>query len=215
MKKLILAGIIFMALVSIVQASPADMNISGSLEETHQSENIGFVESQDIAEQDCIIIDDGIHDIRTSWALSEEKKYIDLSRMKSGTASRSISTITAASYTLSFDMAGNPECPPDEKVLMVYWGDQPAYGPYSYSATKPGGWVTITLDDLPGKDGATELTFDDVSDPSSACGAALDNISVTSKVLVPVPEFPNMALPAGLIIGFIGSVIYVRNTREQ
>jgi hypothetical protein len=125
---------------------------------------------------------------------------------------------------LSFDMAGNPECGPAEKLLNVYWGDEPAFGPYSFSTTGypyvgPGGWVTVTLPDLPGTAGGTHLRFEDVSTPSSACGVALDTIVVKSVEpsagLVPVPEFPTIALPAGFIIGLLGAVFYIRSTRES
>jgi hypothetical protein len=80
--------------------------------------------------------------------------------------------------------------------------------------------VTITIPGLPGSDGATLLTFEDVSTPSSPCGVALDNIIVTldeegSEQTLPVSEFPSLALPTGLIIGIIGSVVYIRNSREQ
>jgi len=207
MRRLILAGIMFLALACIVEATPAHQITHGGSEDTLLSGSAGFVECPDSVKESCVLFD-GSGDMRTSWALAEGIR----SRMTGNTASRSLSTTATASYTLSFDMAGNPECRPDEKALMVYWGNLPGFGPYSYGAAVPGGWTTITLDDLPGTEGITTLTFEDISDPSSACGIALDNISVTSTTLIPVPEFPPMTLPLGLIVG-IGAIILRQTNR--
>jgi len=58
------------------------------------------------------------------------------------------------------------------------------------------------------------LIFEDVTTPSSACGVALDNVIVTSKDLVPIPEFPSVALPVGMLMGILGTVFYIKSTRE-
>jgi hypothetical protein len=183
-------------------------------------ENVGFVECPDGVVTDWNIGGAGIDLIRTYWTPSEGKQSLDLSQLGSGSVSQLIPTTAGGTYTLSFDMAGNPECGPAEKLLKVYWGDQLAFGPYSYITTGypfigPDGWVTVTLADLPGTAGGTRLTFEDVSTPSSACGVALDNVVVTSKEMVPVPEFPTIALPVGFIVGLLGTVFYIRSTREE
>jgi hypothetical protein len=182
MKKLILAGIIFLMLTGIGAASPAKPVRDGVFEEPCIGENTEFIECPD--------------------AVIEYRQSINLSQTGNGYVSQSVSTTALNSYTLSFEMAGNPECSPYEKLLLVHWGNLPAYGPYSYSVTTSGKWVTIMLDDLPGTDGETQLTFEDVSDPSSACGVALDNIRVMTKASVPFPELPTLKLPLGLIFSF-------------
>jgi hypothetical protein len=221
MRKLILVGMVLLALAGIGAASASGNLVkNGGFEEPQLGENIGFAGCPDGILPDWVIGGDGIDHIRTYWTPSEGKQSIDLSREGSGSIRQSIPTSASASYTLSFDMAGNPECGPTEKLLKVYWGNQPAYGPYSYITTGypfigPGGWETVILADLPGTAGTTQLAFEDVSTPSSACGVALDNIRVISNELVPIPEFPTVALPVGLIIGILGAAYYIRSTREQ
>jgi hypothetical protein len=221
MRKLLLIGIVLLALAGIGAASAATNLVkNGGFEEPSLGENVGFVECPDGVVQDWVIGGEGIDQIRTYWAPSEGLQSIDLSRLGRGSVSQLLPTTVGGTYTLSFAMAGNPECGPEEKLLKVYWGDQPAFGPYSYITTGypyigPGGWVTVTLADLPGTAGGTQLTFEDVSTPSSACGVALDNVIVTSKELVPVPEFPTLALPVGFIVGLLGAVVYIRSTQEE
>ena len=220
MRRLLLVGIVLVTLAGIGVASAANLVRNGGFEENPLGEKVGFVECPDAVVQDWGIGGAGIDHVRTYWAPSEGKHSLDLSRRGRGSVSQSLPTTAGGLYTLSFDMAGNPECGPAEKLLNVYWGDQPAFGPYSYITTGypvvgPGGWQTVTLADLPGTVGGTELIFEDVSTPSSACGVALDNIIVTAKESVPIPEFPTIALPAGFIIGILGSVLSIRRTREH
>jgi hypothetical protein len=226
MRKLVLVSIILLALAGIGAASAA-MNLvnNGGFEQPQLGEGVGFAECPDGVLTGWVIGGAGIDHIRTYWDASEGKQSLDLSQLGTGSISQVIPTTADKSYTLSFDMAGNPEWGLTEKLLMVHWGDQPAYGPYSYTPSGypvigPGGWQTVTLADLPGTAGGTRLTFEDVTTPSSPCGVALDNIIVTSEEstsrdLVPIPEFPTIALPAGFIIGLIGAVFYIRSTREQ
>ena len=220
MRKLLLVGIVLLALAGIGAASAANLVKNGGFEDPLLDENIGFVECPDASVQYWDIGGAGIDHIRAYWTPSEGKQSIDLSQRGRGSVSQSIPTKAGGLYTLSFDMAGNPECGPAEKLLNVYWGNQPAYGPYAYNTIGypfigPEGWQTVTLTGLPGTAGGTQLTFEDVSTPSSACGVALDNIIVTSEESVPIPEFPTMALPVGAIIGILGAVFYIRSTREQ
>ena len=222
MRKLVLIGIILLTMLAGIGAASAATNLvkNGGFEEPQLGENVGFFECPNGVLQDWAIGGAGIDHIRTYWTPSEGKHSLDLSRLGGGSVSQSLPTTAGGLYTLSFDMAGNPECGPAEKLLMVSWGDQPAFGPYSFITTGypgigPGGWVTVTLADLPGTAGGTQLTFEDVSTPSSACGVALDNVVVTSKEMVPVPEFPTIALPVGFIVGLLGAVFYIRSTREE
>ena len=226
MRILVLAGIVLLALAGIGMASAAvNLVKNGGFEEPQLGENTGFVECPDGVVTDWVIGGAGIDHIRNYWAPSEGKQSLDLSRRGTGFISQAVPTTEGGSYTLSFDMAGNPECGLTEKLLMVYWGTQPAYGQYSFIPTGyplvgPGGWVTVTLPDLPGAAGGTQLIFEDVTTPSSACGVALDNVIVTSVGqgsgnLVPIPEFPTVALPAGFIVGLIGAVFYLHSTRES
>jgi hypothetical protein len=221
MRKLILAGMVLLALAGIGVASAASNLVkNGGFEEPQLGENTGYVECPDGVLQDWAIGGDGIDHIWTYWAPSEGSQSLDLSRRGTGSISQSIPTTDSESYTLSFDMAANPACGLTEKLLMVHWGNLPAYGPYSfiptgYPSVGPGGWQKVTLAGLPGTAGGTELTFEDVTNPSSVCGIALDNVIVTSPAQVPVPEFPTVTLPVALLIGVLGTVFYIRNSWKQ
>ncbi len=157
MRKLLLVSIVLLALAGIGAASAAPNLVrNGGFELPPLGTDVGFVECPDGVVQDWDIGGAGIDHIRTYWAPSEGSHSIDLSRRGGGSVSQLVPTDLGGSYTLSFDMAGNPECGPEEKLLMVSWGDEPAFGPYSYITTGyptvgPGGWQTVTLADLPGK----------------------------------------------------------------
>jgi hypothetical protein len=73
---------------------------------------------------------------------------------------------------------------------------------------------------LPAPSGtSTELSFTDISDEISNCGVTLDNIAVTppksTNYVIPAPEFPGIALPAALIVGLIGAVLFVQKSKED
>jgi hypothetical protein len=219
MRKLILAGIVLLALAGIGVASAANLVRNGGFEEPRPGENTGFAGCPDGVLPDWALGGDSIGQIRTFRASSEGSQSLDLSRHGTGSISQMIPTTGSGSYTLSFDMAGDPSCGLTERLLMVQWGDQIPYGPYSfipagYPSVGPGGWQKVTLAELPGTAGGTVLTFEDVTSPSSACGVALDNVIVTSQEFVPIPEFPNLVLPIGLLMGILGTVSSVRK-REQ
>jgi hypothetical protein len=220
MRKLVLGGIILL-LLACTGAGSAVTNLArnGGFEEPQLGADTGYVECPVGIVDNWVIGGAGIDHIRTYWDPSEGIQSIDLSRRGRGNISQEIPTTAGRSYTLSFDIAGNPDYGLYEKLLLVHWGDQEPYGPFAftpsgYPVIGPQGWVTITLPGLPGYESTTRLTFEDVSTPSSPCGVALDNIVVTldetgsevvgSDAVVPVPEFPSLALPAGLIIGIIG-----------
>jgi len=220
MRKLILAGIVLLALAGIGVASAANLVRNGGFETPRLDENTGFVECPDGVLPDWAIGGKGIDQIRTFRASSEGSQSLDLSRIGTGSISQLIPTTGSGSYTLSFDMAGDPSCGFTERLLMVHWGDQLPYGPYSfipagYPSVGPGGWQKVTLADLPGTAGGTGLVFEDVTSPSSACGVALDNVIVTSQEFVPIPEFPTVMLPIGVLIGVLGAVFHISRTREQ
>ena len=155
MRKLILVGIVILALAGIGIASAAGNLVkNGGFEEPRLDEGTGFVECPDGVLTDWAIGGSGIDHIRSYWAPSEGAQSLDLSQLGTGSISQLIPTTVGGSYTLSFDMAGNPECGLTEKVLVVHWGTMPAYGPYSFTpaghpVVGPGGWTKMTLAGLP------------------------------------------------------------------
>ena len=81
------------------------------------------------------------------------------------------------------------------------------------------GWKIVKSPTLKASTGQ-EIKFKDVTPvndwPFDCYGVALDNIIVEEQENnVPVPEFPTMALPAGLIVGILGAILFIQKTKEN
>ena len=78
------------------------------------------------------------------------------------------------------------------------------------------GWRKQSISNLPGGSGdTTELKFVDITNPQDpGWETALDDIVVTEHETT-VPEFPSAFLPAAMIIGFLGAVLFIQRTREN
>ena len=77
-------------------------------------------------------------------------------------------------------------------------------------------WKTHTVDIVPASDGDAKLMFADEGILQQSYGVLLDDIVIREEEnRVPIPEFPTIALPVGLIIGLLGAAFYIRSTREE
>jgi hypothetical protein len=112
-------------------------------------------------------------------------------------------------------------CSPDEKVAIVLYITSPTPVTYYSDVLGPdeldhalvsgpdaGGWYTVGFEDIlgeqsiPGKPG--DADYNDVV------------LKVTCKEdPIPTPEFPTMALPAALIVGMVGAVLFVQRIKEN
>jgi len=166
-------------------------------------------------------IGENVNFIGTYWTSSDGSQSIDMSGEGArGSLSQQIPTITNGPYELTFDMSGNFVCGPDTKKLEVYWNGAPITGsPFTF--VKSGAWsqtnmewttITATLPDPAGS--PTELKFVDISTEITNCGVALDNVEVEGSA-IPTPEFPTMALPAALIVGLLGAVLFIQKSKEE
>jgi choice-of-anchor C domain-containing protein len=61
----------------------------------------------------------GVHWIDTYWQASDGSRSVDLARLDPGYISQDISTVPGTSYTLLFDLSGNPDGGPDVKQMSV------------------------------------------------------------------------------------------------
>ncbi len=117
-------------------------------------------------------------------------------------------------------MAGNPDSTKGIKAVEVFWGGV-SQGTFTFDTTGNSagsmGWLPKGKTGLVATGATTKLQFVDVtggSATSTAYGAALDSISVEEQT-TPIPEFPTMALPAALIVGLIGAVLFIRKSRNN
>ena len=164
--------------------------------------------------------------IKEYWIPAELKQSLDLSGDSRGTISQQIATDPGKTYKLTFSMAGNPECnglntdPQNMKSLKVYW-DNAIVGTLPFDTAGKTfaalGWTPVTIANLPSSAAAaTNLRFiDDSSGSDTRCGVTLDAVNVEPEQAIPTPEFPTMALPAALIVGMLGAVLFIQRTKEQ
>jgi choice-of-anchor C domain-containing protein len=221
MRKLILVGMVLLALAGIGAASAATNLVkNGGFEDPILGDSVGYVECPNGLVNDWVIGEAGIDHILKYWSPPEGEQSIDLSRHAQGSVSQLIPTEPGKSYDLSFAMAGNPDGAPKVKTVEVFWNGV-SRGTDTFDTTGKSvdamGWVTKGRTGLPASSTGltTELKFVDVSESGTYYGVALDTIIVTPAALIPVPEFPTLALPLGMVISILGAVYYIRSTREQ
>lgn len=97
-----------------------------------------------------------------------------------GAIAQSFATTRGAKYTVSFALAGNPECGPTIKRLVVTAGN--ASRRYSFDTSHTGdahmGWQPKSFTFLAAGARST-LTFTSLDSKGSLCGPAIDAVRVT------------------------------------
>ena len=145
------------------------------------------------------------------WQASDGVRSLDLSGNAKGGVSQTIATILGQKYTVSFDLAGNPDGGYDTKFMVTTLGNGVGGGAaeiYTFDVG-PGntrdnmGWTTFTYS-FTATSASTTLNF--ASAENSAYGPALDNVSVSA-----VPEPATWAM---MIVGFGAAGAMVRNRRK-
>jgi choice-of-anchor C domain-containing protein len=116
---------------------------------------------------------------KSYWLPADGTQSVDLDGSDAGTIYQDLPTTPRTSYSLSFALAGNPVCPPAVKQIQVWWGSvlvtMVSFDTTVYSPSHMG-WQQKSYHVL-GTGESTRLRF--VSLTQSACGAALDAVSVT------------------------------------
>lgn len=137
---------------------------------------------------DSWMIDQGSIDyIGGWWQASEGIRSIDLNGVNAGKVSQFVATVPGATYSVSFDMSGNPDGPPLEKSLTVTADGGNAltffYDIGVNGSTRPDmRWASQQYTFVAQNDW-TLLSFTSVT--AGSYGPALDNVNVE---LVPVEE---------------------------
>lgn len=121
---------------------------------------------------------------RQYWEASDGDYSIDLSARSPGAVSQEFNTVVGIDYKLSFDLGGNPEGAPIEKIMEVTVAD--VNQRFTFDTTDHSfldmGWQTMTLE-FTANAISTNLSFIGVS--SGPYGAAIDNVDVS---VVPLPS---------------------------
>jgi hypothetical protein len=142
----------------------------------------------------------------------EGDQYAELDSYANVNISQVISATAGKTYEISFAQACRADGGENPSLLGVYWGDT-YLGQTSCTQTKT--WVTHTYSPTASSTGQVKVMFVDEGS-SNSYGVLLDNVVVDEEENnVPVPEFPTIALPAALIVGILGAVLFIQRTREQ
>lgn len=126
--------------------------------------------------------------IGTYWAASDGNRSLDLNGVTPGAVSQSFTTVAGHSYTVKFDLAGNPDgnfWSPAVKTLNVDAGGVPTS--YSFDTTGHStataatmGWTQKTFN-FTATGTSTTLTFTSTTGGAFPWfGPALDNVSVST-----------------------------------
>lgn len=136
---------------------------------------------------------DSVDHIGTLWAHQDGSRSLDLDGGYQGGIEQTFDTVPGHAYEVSFYLAGNTACGPTIKLLDVWVTGSP---PVRYTfdttghSTSAMGWQQETYS-FTAAGTSTTLIFQS-ADGASACGPALDNVSVTD--VQPVPALS----PAGI-----------------
>ena len=142
------------------------------------------------------------------WQASNGSRFLDLSAEDAGGVEQTFDTVAGRVYRVSFDLAGNPNgppnCPggPDRSVQVQATGGNAAT--YAYDTTGRAaynmGWTGQTYT-FTATGSSTLLSF--VSLNHIPCGPALDNVVVTDVTPNPVPATSDWGLLAlASLLGF-------------
>jgi len=215
MKKTLTLGIVLVLLLACVGAVSANLVSNGGFESPGTF--VGTFEPFTVLTG--WNIDSGSIDlINTYWQPASGSYSIDLAGNAPASISQVLATTPGGKYDLSFMMAGNPVGAPTIKTAEVFW-DGVTQGTFTFDTTgntlTSMGWVPKGKTGLVASGSSTVLKFVDVSG-TDYYGAALDDIVVEpQQSTTPVPEFPTMALPAGLIVGILGAVLFIQKSKEN
>jgi choice-of-anchor C domain-containing protein len=222
MKRTLTLGIIMVLLLASVGAVSANLVTNGGFE-TITPPWTGTYVTLSPVDTDITpwSIDSGSIDLINSyWQPASGSYSIDLAGNAKGTIGQDLATTPGGKYDLSFMMAGNPDSTKGIKAVEVFWGGA-SQGTFTFDTTGNSagsmGWLPKGKTGLVATGATTKLQFVDVTGGSAIStpyGAALDSISVEDQT-TPIPEFPTMALPAALIVGLIGAVLFIRKSRNN
>jgi hypothetical protein len=108
-------------------------------------------------------------------------------------------------------------CSEDTEVVL-FITSPPSEGSHTYFSNAAG---TDGLDHahvFAQVDGSYDVQFEDIDDDLFNADYDFNdvilNIACTPDP-IPTPEFPTMALPAALIVGLIGAILFIKSTREN
>ncbi|HEV7385613.1 MAG TPA: choice-of-anchor C family protein [Phenylobacterium sp.] len=146
------------------------------------------------------------------WQSSDGDGFsVDLNGTQPGAISQTIDTVIGQTYTLTFDMSGNPDNGSDLRLILADTGGDPTTFAYNLDlSTNSRGAMNWTPQSLnfTATGAATTITFASGNGGSNCCfGAAIDNVGIADAV----PEPSSWAL---MLTGFLGMGTVLRRSRQ-
>jgi choice-of-anchor C domain-containing protein len=148
--------------------------------------------------------------IKGYWQSSDGDGFsVDLNGDQPGAISQTIDTVIGQTYTLSFDMSGNPDNGSDLRLILADTGGAPTTFAYDLDVSSNSrgtmNWMPQSLN-FTATGASTVITF--ASGNSNCCfGPAIDNVAIADAV----PEPSSWAL---MLTGFLGMGTVLRRSRQ-
>lgn len=143
------------------------------------------------------------------WDAEDGDQSLDLSGAAPGSVSQSVATTAGTVYTLTWWMAGNPNCGQPIKTMDVSWDgtvvDAPTFNDTGDSNTSMG-WVQLQLN-VQATGSSSVLEFADATTDQSQCGATLDNVSLVPAT-IGQPVFTEDSPALSALQGSVYSAIF-------
>jgi hypothetical protein len=124
-----------------------------------------------------------------------------------------LGTTPGKHYTISWRQRQRQDDLHNPSQLAFSWNGD---GPVITSSTT-GSWALYSEDRIAGAS-APVISFAGYSADSlggDSLGALIDDVRVEQVPDIPVPEFPTVALPAALIVGLLGAVLFIQSTKKN
>ena len=171
-------------IVQAVTSTPAgaqpNLILNGSFEQPRQASDAALSPSTG-GLTDWTIGGDSVNlDGSGYWQAEDGIQSLDLSGNAPGSVSQTVNgTTSGTTYTLSWYLAGNPECGQAVKTMDVYWNGtlvaEPSFDTTGHTHLSMG-WVEGQVNVV--ATGSDTVEFADTPSDQSSCGANLDDVSL-------------------------------------
>ncbi len=163
-------------------ASAINLIKNGSFENSSLGSGFGYIElaTGSTAINDWTVTSGGIDYKNAYWQNSNGNFSLDLNGMEAGSIAQTFVTQPGSQYSVSFDLAGNPDGDPTVKKLRLSAGG--SYQDFTFDVTGKTlanmGWLSQTFSFVASSN-STTLSFASL-DENTPYGPALDNVIVTA-----------------------------------